>query len=336
MKSNQGIVGHATILVDFDAFLDNPEKHHPDSNSDSAILVQGDNVRLENFRLKKNFVDGSYGVGIFAIPGSRSIKIKNVEIGGYSARYGIHLLEVSDFMITGCYIHDFMVNTASDMILDSPAGIRVTRSENGVIANNLILRIEVGPEGRRSQSPLKPEYGPHQTYQSDSMTIQSCKHVTITGNTLATSGEGIDMLLSNECTITGNVISDIWFQGIKMLGVSSTVVSGNYITNAHQGIGLSGHANFDAPCEYNNISGNTIRYTDEIDSFSSEETKRWEITTKGSGIEVDNDSDFNLFHGNVIVDDTTPPYLNTGIKKNSMPNNEYVNNLILIKHKQKQ
>jgi parallel beta-helix repeat protein len=227
------LVGEGTLVIEFG---DGP----PSTMGNTALLLQGDNCRIEGLTLEKRFVDGSYGVGIGA-EGRRGVRIERVEISGYSARYGIHLIDCTDFAIRGCYIHDFMVNTAADMIQDSPAAIRVTRSVRGVISDNLLERIQVGPKGRASTSPLVPDYGP-QGYQSDHLTLLQCRHVTMSGNILSTSGEGIDLSLSRSCTVVGNVIRDIWFEGIKMLGAAFCTVVGNHLADCFIGIGLHDHS----------------------------------------------------------------------------------------------
>ncbi|MCB9769195.1 MAG: right-handed parallel beta-helix repeat-containing protein [Candidatus Omnitrophica bacterium] len=201
-----GIQGPGTLIHAFDLL----PPATPDT-SHAALVSSGNDILLENFRIAKQFADGSYSNGV-VFQNGEGLRIKNLEISGYSARYGIHLIEVSNFEVSGCYIHDFRMNASADMIEDSPAGLRVTRSHNGTISGNRILKIEVGSTGRASISPIRPDYGP-QGYQSDCMTIQECEGVTIEGNVCITSGEGVDLLLSKSCILTGNVISDTWLGG---------------------------------------------------------------------------------------------------------------------------
>ena len=304
LQSNQGLVGPATFLVDFDS----KEPH-------GAFCGKGENLRFEGFAIRKTFKDGSYASGILIDGPSKNVVVRNLDISGYSARYGIHLVEVDGFEVSGCYIHDFMMDADADMILDSPAGLRVTRSDHGVIANNRILRIDVGPHGLVSISPLKPDYGP-QHHQSDSMTLMQSRHVTVTGNVLDVSGEGIDLLLSSECVVTGNIIRNIWFQGIKLLGVSYSVITGNFISECYEGIGLQTHKQFHAECTGNTIVGNTILNTGSPATFGDVPAKR--VHSHGLvAIDIGGTSRRNLVANNLIHDNQEKPTMEKAISPNS-------------------
>ncbi len=290
------VTGPATVLHDFDA---SPPPGAPSSN-DVALYVSGSDVRLEGFTIAKTFLDGSYSVGILASNVS-DLTIKDLDISGYSARYGIHIVESEDFEVTGCYIHDFMANTTTDMIADSPAGLRVTRSKQGLVSNNRIVRIEVGEVGLESISPLVPDYGP-QGYQSDCMTIMQSEHIAVNGNVCLTSGEAIDMLLSKSCTVSNNVLSDIWFQGVKMLGVSYCTVSENFISDCYQGIGLVSHPNFNAEASGNTVNGNVLRDIGSPGSFGVPGPGRVPFSSVYGILLHDEDCRFNVVTDNVIID----------------------------------
>lgn len=313
-----GIVGPGTLYVDFDSARSDA--------SNAALNCQGSNIRIDGITIEKRFIDGSYGIGIsLGGSGHRNIRIHGVDISGYSARYGIHLVECEDFEISNCHIHDFMMDAGADMIQDSPAGIRVTRSRRGVISNNRILRIEVGKSGLASISPKVPKYG-KQGYQSDHMTIVSCRNVTITGNLMATSGEGIDLLLSQECAVSGNTIEDIWFQGIKMLGVSFSTISGNVIRDCYQGVGLADHTKFGADCIGNAITGNTIVDSGSPGSFGLPGPARLRYGVP-AGVDVHDASDYAVIAGNVIMDTQATKTMRSAIATNGAPHNICANNI---------
>lgn len=320
LREGMGIVGQGTLDVDFDS-------GEPDATN-VALLCAGDNIRIEGIHIAKRFIDGSYGTGIQLQGGGyRGMRIRGVEISGYSARYGIHLAECEDFEISNCYIRDFMMNADADMIEDSPAGIRITRCRQGVISDNRIERIEVGPHGLVSISPRRPQYGP-QRYQSDNMTVMQSRNITITGNTLITSGEAIDVLLSNECVITGNTIADVWFQGVKMLGVSFSTVSGNVIRGCHQGIGLFDHGSYNTDCNGNAITGNTILDSGAPGSFGEDGNTRLNVPSiPSAGIHVHGTADYNVIVGNVIMDTQTSKTMTHAILRNDKTNNVYANNV---------
>ena len=257
--SNKTVSGEGTLVPTFDLPVEA-------SDHNAALILEGENIRLQGFSIAKPFIDGSYGMGVLVRPRSRNVSLRDLEISGYSARYGILAVESVGVEITGCTVRDFMMNVSADMIRDSPAGIALKRCTNSVVLNNQIRKIEVGPQGRASISPLVPTYGP-QGYQSDHIFAGQCIGVLISGNTMQTSGEGIDVLLSRQSTVTGNTIDDIWFQGVKMLGGSSLTVSRNTISNCYQGIGLATHTVLGAECENNTVTGNRIVNTGTPGSF---------------------------------------------------------------------
>ena len=317
LSEGQGLTGEGILKVDFDT--------QKAEESNAAILVDGNDVRIQGIRLRKQFVDGSYSCGIVAASGHTNLVIRDVDVSGYSARYGIHIIEGEDFLVTGCFIHDFMMNTTADMIVDSPAGIRITRSKNGVVSNNRLSRIEVGPKGLESISPLKPDYGP-QGYQADLLTIAQCTNITITGNTLHTSGEGVDLLLSRQCAVSANVITDIWFQGIKMLGVSGSTITGNLISDCYQGIGLADHDSYASPCFGNTLVGNTILDTGSSGSFRVPASLR--VRYSGTyGIDVHEDCDQNVIADNVILDTQKDKTMKGAIHRGSGKRNVYSGNI---------
>ena len=315
-----GIVGPGKIIHDFDPGLPN----HTPSMSDTALYTSGDDVLFEGFTIEKIFQDGSYGNGITA-DHVKDLTIRDLDISGYSARYGIHIVESEDFEITGCHIHDFMMNADSDMIADSPAGLRITRSHRGIVAGNRMLNIKVGPHGLESISPIRPEYGP-QNYQSDHMTIMQSTGVVVSGNLCVTSGEGIDMLLSNSCTLTGNVVRDIWGQGFKMLGVSFCSVSGNFLSDCWQGIGLYYHDVLETEASGNSVTGNVIRDNGSPGSFGILASARINAQTHAIDIH-DPECRYNVVANNVIIDTQETKTTASGVRNNGGSTNMITNNL---------
>lgn len=323
VPADGGIVGPGVIVHDFNITLppDDP------SSLDVAVRVIGDNVELSGFKLRKVFTDGSYSNGI-VVDNRKDFRFRGLDISGYSARYGIHIIESTDFEVSGCYIHDFMMDTTADMIADSPAGLRITRSHRGLVNGNRILRIENGPTGRASISPIRPDYGP-QGYQSDCITAAQCTGLTFTGNMLLTSGEGLDLLLSNNCTVAGNVISDIWFQGVKMLGVSFCSINGNYFADCYQGVGMVYHGVFDAAASGNTVSGNVFRDMGSPGSFGVPGPGRVGFSSVcGVLIHGEGDCRYNVVSDNMIADTQATKTMAVGIINDGGPTNLVTDNIV--------
>ena len=295
LAAGQQICGDGVLLVDFDTGSGDA--------SNAAVICAGDSTDVRGVTIRKKFIDGSYGTGILIPSGRRNVAVRDVEIEGYSARYGVHAIESRHIDISGCFIHDFMVNVRTDMIQDSPAGIRLTRCESCTVSCNRVSEIQVGAAGREAVSPLKPDYGP-QGYQSDLITVVDCRDIALTGNVLRTSGEGIDLLISRRCSVTGNTIRDIWFQGIKMLGASDCTVTGNVISECYQGIGLTDHDGLGKPCTGNTILGNVVLDTGATGSFGVPAAGR--VRYSGTfGIDIHEACDRNVVSGNVVRDTQT-------------------------------
>lgn len=144
LPADSGLIGPGEIRVDFDSST-------PDFQN-VALLIQGDGVQIRSLLVNKVFLDGSYGIGI-ASEGRRDIALEGLEIRGYSARYGIHLIGCEMFMIRHCQIHDFLMNTTADMIADSPAGTRLTDCRYGIVTGNLVAS---NKEVRDVENPPTP------------------------------------------------------------------------------------------------------------------------------------------------------------------------------------
>lgn len=231
------------------------------NNANAAIDIRANDVYVEDLKLEGPGTDGNKATGFYA-ENRTATRIKNCEITGYGVRYGVHFVDCTSPGVEFCFIHDFMMNVggvgAPDMIDNSPAGVRFTRCYEGYIRSNIFRRIEVGPSGRTSESELVPGYGA-QGYQSDHITALDCNGTEITFNNMQTSGEGIDILLSSNLTVTDNYIYQIHGAGIKMLGTSSSDVSDNEIHRPCLGILMEDHPVFTSEvCRNNIIDGNLL------------------------------------------------------------------------------
>jgi hypothetical protein len=294
-----------------------------------AFEIAGDGVTIKDLVIDKDFVDGSYGVGIIA-NGRKDITISGVEIRDYSVRYGIHLIECENFEIVSCYIHDFMMNqtnpggTSADMIRDSPAGIRITRSIGGSIRDSRVHNIEVGALGRATISELVPSYGP-QGYQSDCITLSDCSGIVVENNDLWNSGELVDVLVSDHCIVRNNTMQMAYLFAVKCIGSQNSTVTGNYLGDAAIGIVVVDHyanGQLNEQC-----TGNFIERNDIVNCGSR---GIWNIAASSrlgyaiSGIYVDNDASGNTVSNNDIynLNGYLSQYIREGAGGNIFANND--------------
>lgn len=298
-------------------------------NADNyAMEIVGNDVVIQNLVIDKDFIDGSYGVGIIANNRS-NITISGVEIRDYSVRYGIHLIECSDFRITNCYVHDFMMNQSNpngneaDMIQDSPAGIRITRSINGVISDSRVHNIEVGPLGRSSISELVPSYG-MQGYQSDCITLSDVSGITVENNDLWNSGELVDTIASDNCIVRNNTMQMGWALGIKSIGAEDCIYKDNYIADCAIGLILVDHTQTGAESIGNLVDGNDFVNCGSLGIWNIAASIRMPYST--SGIYIDNNASGNTVTNNRIYNyhGYLPQYIRTGTGTNTVANNSFI------------
>lgn len=107
------------------------------------------------------------------------------------------------------------------------------------------------------------------------------------------------MLLSVACSVQDNTISDIWSQGVKMLGASSLVVTRNRIADTRQGIGLKTHPL--GECRDNTVSHNMILNTGTPGSFGVRAPDRVPFGST-AGIDLRNSRSNSIVY-NVIAND---------------------------------
>lgn len=292
------------------------------SSGNYALSINGDSVTIRDLVIDKDFVDGSYGTGIFG-EGRDFVTIDGVEIRDYSVRYGIHLISSDVFEISNSNVHSFLMNqggaSAADMISDSPAGIRITRSSNGSIRDSTVRDIEVGPMGITSISELVPSYGP-QNYQSDAITILDSTDVDITDNQLWNSGELIDLLVSDNITVTGNTVQMAYLWAVKVIGTQSSLIQSNYIADGALGLWMGDHSSGEQ------ATGNVVNANDFVNNGSR---GVWDISASVrnpltvSGIFIDNDADNNTISNNQIYDyyGYLQQFIRQGTGNNAFPNN---------------
>lgn len=290
-----------------------------------ALEIIGNDVTLQDLVIDKDFVDGSYGVGIIANNRS-NITISGVEIRDYSVRYGIHLIECTNFRIANCYVHDFMMNqynptgNEADMIQDSPAGIRITRSTNGIITNSRVYNIEVGPNGRASTSELVPSYGP-QGYQSDCITLSDSSGIIVEDNDLWSSGEIVDTVASDSCIVRNNRIQMGWFLGIKGIGTQNSIFKDNYIGDCAIGVILIDHTSTGEECSGNLVDGNDIVNCGSAGIWNLAAAARMPFAI--SGIYIDDNASGNTVTNNRIYNyfNYLPQMIRQGSAANMIANN---------------
>jgi len=290
-----------------------------------AVEVVGDGVTIQDLVIDKDFVDGSYGVGIFAT-NQDFLTFSGLEIRDFSVRYGIHIIESNVFEINNVYVHDFMMNQSfangigADMIQDSPAGIRITRSVNGSIRDSRVHDIEVGPIGRASISQLVPSYGP-QGYQSDAITLSDSSDIDVEGNELWNSGELIDPVASDNIFIRNNTLQMSYLIGVKMIGVQDSIVQGNYIADSAVGIWMGDHVQTGEQATGNLIDNNDIVNASSFGIYNEAAISRFSNATKG--IFVDDNADGSTISNNSVYDSLgfLTEFVRQGAGSNTFTNN---------------
>ncbi len=309
-------------------------RHEPGLTNNFAMAIEGNGVTIQNLTLDKDFVDGSYATGIYA-EGRDDVTINAVEIKDYSVRYGIHLVETTNFDISNAYIYNFMMNQSNpsgneaDMVQDSPAGIRITRSSNGTISNSRIHNIEVGANGRASISELQPGFGP-QGYQSDAITLSDSSFITVENNELWNSGELVDNLVSNNSTIRNNTMQMAWLFGVKNIGSQNSSITGNYIGDAATGIYMVDHTQTGEQATGNLIDNNDLVNNGSAGIWNIAASSRIPVSLSRVGILIDNNASGNTISNNDVYN--FYGYLVEGLRQGTGSNTISNNNLITAQY----
>jgi hypothetical protein len=248
--------GTATILLGSrDGEFDN---YNPDysrgKNAVGIMALHVNNVVLRNFRIRKEFRDGTY-VKAVSINGSVNPTVDGLDIAGFTGGEGLLSLNgVSGGQIINNRIHDCYTNVTyrSQITGIDVDDVRydVGASSNVLISGNQIWNLTVGPD-------FDAIYG----YETDGINPQYYGTVglIIENNTIWNVGEGIDMYASNS-VIRNNDISNAVEWGIKLIhGASGNLVENNQIDTAgYAGIVLAGSDRVPQDTADNHIVGNSI------------------------------------------------------------------------------
>jgi hypothetical protein len=258
-ESNSGIIATGTPAV---LYLKNtfnnvePLQIWDTARVDSiAIRAEGSvgallkNIRLENFKIERQYLDGTYVTAIW-FRGVKNSRVVGIDITGFTLGPIVALDSVDNVSIRGCYIHDSWatyVNSyakfpqLSGIVVDDnklsnsgqPAG-----STGVTIANNTISRLRFGSnlynlqrgqfQGMSGANPVG--------YQTDGITlVPGGRGTVIVGNVIENVGEGIDCM-EQDAVIRTNKIRDIFDWGVKFVhGAKNGLVEDNDIGAAGTG-----------------------------------------------------------------------------------------------------
>jgi hypothetical protein len=220
----------------------------PAVRSDS-VGIRAENVTdlvLENFKVEKVHIDGTYVSGIWLRSVTRA-KVEDVQLWGFSLGPIVALDTVRDVTIRGCTIRDSWagsISTSPDFIkFPQLTGIRIDDEKaNGVgssrvvIANNTIRNLRFKRslyEMPRNLFPGLDNPNGGVGYQTDGITVASdAHHLTINGNFIDTVAEGIDAM-GEHIRIEENLITNTWDFAVKFVhGGSHNLASRNTLAAA--------------------------------------------------------------------------------------------------------
>jgi hypothetical protein len=256
----------------------------PAVRSDS-VGIRAENVTdlvLENFKVEKAYIDGTYVSGIWLRNVTRA-KVEDVELWGFSLGPIVAIDSVSDTTIRGCTIRDSWAGVVSSdpnlRKFPQLTGIRVDDEKaNGVGSTRVVIAHNTIKKLRFKQSlyqmPRNLFIGMATAtgqvgYQTDGITVASdAHHLTINGNFIDTVAEGIDAM-GEHIRIEENLITNTWDFAVKFVhGGSHNVASRNTLAAA-------GTANmYVAGSEMTNV-GNTFdnRFTENTISRTGDRSK---------------------------------------------------------------
>jgi hypothetical protein len=208
------------------------------------------NIRLENFKIEKQYTDGTYVTAIW-FRGVKNSRIVGLDISGFALGPIVAIDSVDNVSIRGCYIHDSWatyVNSynkfpqLSGIVVDDEklSDIDEAVGSTGVtIANNTISRLRFGSNlylVQRDQFPGMDGRTDSVGYQTDGITlVPGSTDTVIVGNVIENVGEGVDCMAQN-AVIRANKIRDIFYWGVKFVhGAKNGLAEDNDIGAAGTG-----------------------------------------------------------------------------------------------------
>lgn len=313
----KGRYGSTSAVISASGMTRPPFTPHKD------IVIRGIKLRFEP--TEGRHVDAIVARNVHALT------IEGVEISGFPAGTGVRVATISGrSSISNNRIHDFRSNT--DFSKSYPgAGPQITAIEvdndrvNGVaskglvIAGNEIANITVGPTFLSAHG-----------YQTDGINIAhwDSSEFRIEGNRIRYTGEGIDVF-GSAGIITGNVISDSYLFGIKLVhGASGNQITRNEITRSGlAGIALAGSASATQGTEKNVVSNNVVRDIDPAGVWAANETSCIQLSdNRGTVHKVRN----NVFSGNVLDPGRNGKW-SVNVANSSGGNNSLLENVFVAK-----
>ncbi|MCA9441784.1 MAG: right-handed parallel beta-helix repeat-containing protein, partial [Candidatus Omnitrophica bacterium] len=131
--------------------------------------------------------------------------------------------------------------------------------------------------------------------------------------------------------LSKNIITNIWFQGFKMLGVSYCTVNGNFFSDCYQGVGLAYHPVVEQEASGNAVNANIMRDMGSPGSFGIPGTSR--VSFGGAhGIDI-HDRDltrYNTVTDNVVADTQTFKTTESAVRNGGGETNVLQHNLFSV------
>lgn len=252
-RSNSGIIttGIPAVLYLKNTFNNVEPLQMWDTGRVDSIAIRAEgsvgalltNLRLENFKIEKQYLDGTYVSAIW-FRGVRNSRIVGLDIMGFALGPIVAVDSVDNVSIRGSYIHDSRATYVNSyakfpqltgIVVDdnklSSSGEAVG-STRVTIANNRISRLRFGSNlynlqrGQFAGMSGTSLVG----YQTDGITVgPGGSGTVIVGNVIENAGEGIDAM-AQDVVIRANKIRDIFDWGAKFVhGAKNSLVEDNDI-----------------------------------------------------------------------------------------------------------
>ncbi len=208
-----------------------------DSNANALLGTDVANIELRDFRIIKEFEDGSV-MSAVRIRGGRHITVSGLEVSGFSNGLVIALDSVEWASVTSNIVHSSYTSSETQhtaIAIDSSRLVRngvIINSQAVLVSNNYLMGLEVSEELRARNR-----------VETDAINIAGpeAHDIWVLNNSIASVGEGIDSF-GQRVNIRSNAIYNSYLFGIKLVhGASESLVRDNTIVRpAKVGIVLAG------------------------------------------------------------------------------------------------
>ena len=278
-----------------------------------TILIKKENVTIKSFTIENSVWYGDMGIYVHS---NNTTIIDNIIYGDTWALN---------------FYHSHSNTIIGNIFDNTKTGIELTNSENNIIMNNSLyhcgIRCSIGHQKIVSNNIVNGKPLIYLEHESDKIIsnnagqiiLVNCNNITVKKQMITEATIGLQILNSNNCSITDNDVYNNWYRGIILYHSSNNIISNNTLYSNGRGILLSQYSNNNtllnnnmnsnedssigaSKSSSNTFIGNNISNSKSGISIGSGKNNiiSNKITNNEKGISIDS-SDYTTIDDNIIL-----------------------------------